>query len=50
MRATEDNLVKNCGREMKNMNHSWDTIQRLASDRQGRRSFVAAAYANWRDG
>ena len=30
--------------EMKNMNHSWGTIQRLASDRQGWRSFVAALY------
>uniref|UniRef100_UPI0025FC2CDF hypothetical protein n=1 Tax=Thiolapillus sp. TaxID=2017437 RepID=UPI0025FC2CDF len=36
--------------EMKNMNHSWGTIQRLASDRQGWRSFVAALYASWRDG
>ena len=32
--------------EMKKMNHSWDTIQRLASDRQGWRSFVAALYAS----
>ena len=32
--------------EMKKMNHSWGTIQRLASDRQGWRSFVAALYAN----
>ena len=32
------------------MNHSWGTIQRLASDRQGWRSFVAALYTNWRDG
>ena len=30
--------------EMKNMNHSWGTIRRLASDRQGWRSFVAALY------
>ena len=36
--------------EMKNMNHSWGTIQRLASDRQGWRSFVAAIYATWLDG
>ena len=36
--------------EMKNMNHSWGTIQRLASDRQGRKSFMAALYANWCDG
>ena len=35
---------------MKNKNHSWGTIQRLASDRQGWRSFVAALYASWRDG
>ena len=28
--------------EMKKMNNGWGTIQRLASDRQGRRSFVAA--------
>ena len=33
-----------------NMNHSWGTIQRLASDRQGWRSFVAALPANRRDG
>ena len=26
--------------EMKNMNHSWSTVQRLASDRQRWRSFV----------
>ena len=32
--------------ELKNMNHSWGTIQRLASDRQGWRSFVAALYAS----
>ena len=31
--------------ETKKMNHSWGTIQRLASDRQGWRSFVAALYA-----
>ena len=31
---------------MKNMNHNWGTIQRLASDRQGWRSFVAALYAS----
>ena len=36
--------------EMKTMNHSWGTIQRLASDRQGWRSFVAALHASWRDG
>ena len=36
--------------EMKKMNHSWGSIQRLASDRQGWRSFVAALYASWRDG
>ena len=29
---------------MKNMKHSWGTIQRLASDRQGWRSFVAALF------
>ena len=34
--------------EMKNMNHSWGTIQRLASDRQGWRSFVAALYTSWK--
>ena len=34
---------------MKKMNHNWGTIQRLASDRQGSRSFVAALYASWRD-
>ena len=33
---------------MKSMNHSWGTIQRLASDRQGWRSFAAALYATWR--
>ena len=32
--------------KMKNMNDSWGTIQRLASDRQGWRSFVAALYAS----
>ena len=36
--------------EMKRMNHSWGTIRRLASDRQGRWSFVAALYASWCDG
>ena len=36
--------------EMKNMNHSWGTIQRLASDRQGWRRFVAALHASRRDG
>ena len=36
--------------EMKKMNHSWGTIQRLVSDKQGWRSFVAAQYANWLDG
>ena len=36
--------------EMKNMNHSWGTIQRLVSDRQGWRSFVASLYASWHDG
>ena len=36
--------------EMKNMNHSWGTIQRLANDRQGWGIFFAALYANWRDG
>ena len=41
--STEDNLAKNCGSRNKNMNHSWGTIQRLASDRQGWRSFVAAS-------
>ena len=30
---------------MKNMNHSWGIIQRLTSDRQGWRSFIAALYA-----
>ena len=34
--------------EMKNTNHSWGTIQRLASDRQGWRCFVAALYSSWR--
>ena len=34
--------------EMKKMNHSWGTIQRLASDRQGWRSFTATLYARWR--
>ena len=32
--------------KMKNMNHSWGTIQRLVSDRQGRRSFDTALYAS----
>lgn len=36
------------GAETKNMNYSWGTIQRLASDRQGWRSFVAALYLSWR--
>ena len=36
--------------EMKKINHNWGTIQRLASDRQGWKSFVAALYASWRDG
>ena len=36
--------------ELMNVNHSWGTIQRLASDRQGWRSFVAALDASWRDG
>ena len=36
--------------EIKNMNHSWGTIQRLASDRQRWRSFVAALYASLHDG
>ena len=36
--------------EMKNMNHSCGTIQRLASDRQGWGSFVATLFASWRDG
>ena len=36
--------------EMKKMNHSWGTIKRLASDRQGWRSFVAALFTIWRDG
>ena len=35
---------------MKNMNYSRGTLQRLASDRQGWRSFVAALYASWPDG
>ena len=35
--------------ELKNMNHSWGTIMRLASDRQRWRSFVAALYASRRD-
>ena len=30
--------------EMTKMDHSWGTIQRLASDREGWRSFVAALY------
>ena len=34
--------------EMKNVNHSWGTIQRLARDSQGSRGFVAALYASWR--
>ena len=36
--------------EMKKMNYSWGTIQRLASDRQEWGSFVAALYASWCDG
>ena len=36
--------------EMTSMTLSWGTIQRLASDRQGWRSFVAALYTKWRDG
>ena len=36
--------------EMKKMNHSWGTIQRLASDREGWKSFVAARYAGWSEG
>ena len=48
--STEDNLAKTVEAEIKKMNHSWGTIQRLASDRQGWRSFVAALYASWRDG
>ena len=36
--------------EMKNMKHSWGTIQRLASDRQAWRSFFAALYASRLDG
>ena len=32
--------------EMKRMNHTWGTIQRLVRDREGWRSFVAALYAN----
>ena len=36
--------------EMKNMNNSWGTIQRLASDRQGWGSFVAALHASRHDG
>ena len=36
--------------EMKKMNHSWGTIQRLANDRQGWRSFVAALNASRHDG
>ena len=36
--------------KMKSMNHKWGTIQRLASDREGWRSFVAELYASWRDG
>ena len=35
--------------DMKNINHSWGTIQRLASDRQGWGSFVAALHVSWRD-
>ena len=35
--------------EMKRMNHTWGTIQRLASDRQGWRGFVAALHASLRD-
>ena len=36
--------------EMKNMNHSWGTIQRLDNDRQGWSSFVAALYTSRHDG
>ena len=35
---------------MKEMNHSWGTIQRLVSDRLGWMSFVAALYASWHNG
>ena len=34
---------------MKNMNHSWGTIQRLASDRQVWGSFIASLHTSWRD-
>ena len=36
--------------ELMNTNHSWGTIQMLANDGQGWRSFVAALYASWPDG
>ena len=32
------------------MNHSWGTIQRLAGDGRGWRSFVVALHTSWRDG
>ena len=35
---------------VRSLNHSWGTIRRLASDRQGRWSFVAALYASCCDG
>ena len=38
--SSEDNLGTTVGGEMKKMNHSWGTIQRLARDRLGWRSFV----------
>ena len=48
--SPEDSLAKNVEVEMKNMNHCWSTIQWLANDRQGWKSFIAALYANWHDG
>ena len=37
---------RNVEAEVKTMNHSWGTIQSLASDRRGWRSFVAALHAS----
>ena len=47
--STEDNLAKNCGSGNEEDEQQLGTIQRLASYRQGWRSFVAALYASWRD-
>ena len=50
--STADNLTENRGSGIENhepqLGHR--TIQRLARDRQGWRSFVAALYAGWPDG